>query len=114
MRELEAFEHLGAAAPCLGACEVVQAPDHLEVLQAGQVLVDRGVLSGEPDDVPQLLRVTDDVVSRHGGVTRVRVEEGREDPHNRGLARAVRPEQSEHRARLDVQVHTVERVHVPE
>ena len=37
--------------------QVVEPPDHLEVLEAGQVLVDRRVLPGEPDLRAQRVRV---------------------------------------------------------
>ena len=55
--QLEALEELLAPPPGLGRRHVVQPPDHLEVLQAGQVLVHRGVLPGEADHVPELLRL---------------------------------------------------------
>src|SRR3712207_8436036 len=45
--QAEALEKLRRPAPCLSLAEAVQPPDHLEVLEAGQVLVDRGALAGE-------------------------------------------------------------------
>ena len=57
----EALEHLAAAATGLGLRQVVEAPDQLEVLEAGQVLVDRGALPREPDAEAQLLGVAHDV-----------------------------------------------------
>ena len=46
------------AARCaaLACAEVVEPADHVEVLEPGQVLVDRGVLPGHPDPAAQLLR----------------------------------------------------------
>ena len=59
--QAEPLEHLAAAAARLGLRQVVEAPDQLEVLEPGEVLVDRGALAGEPDAEPQLLRVAHDV-----------------------------------------------------
>ena len=47
-----------------GSPQVVEAADHLEVLEPGQVLVDGRVLAGEPDLRPQLGRVGDHVEAR--------------------------------------------------
>ena len=43
---------------------LVEPADHLEVLAAGQVLVDRGVLPGQADEPAHLLRCVDDVDAR--------------------------------------------------
>ena len=49
LRELEALEQLVGALARLGLAEVVQPPDHLEVLEAGQVLVHGRILAREAD-----------------------------------------------------------------
>jgi len=85
---------------------VVEPSDHLEVLEAGQVLVHRGVLPGEADHVPELLRLLDHVVAGHGGVSLVGTEERGEDPNGGGLAGAVGAEHAQDRAGRDLQVHT--------
>jgi len=74
----------------LVAPEVVQAADHLEVLEAGQVLVDGRVLAGEPDLGAQLGRVAHGVQPHDPRAAGVGLEERREDPHRGGLAGPVR------------------------
>ena len=97
-----------------GARHAVQAPDHDEVLQAGEVLVDRGVLAREADLVAQLRRVGDDVEAGDLGAAGVGPQQRREDPHDRRLAGAVGAEQAEHRARRGLEVDAVERADVAE
>jgi hypothetical protein len=75
---------------------VVQAADQLEVLAAGEVLVDRRELAGQPDDRAQCRRVADHVEPGHPGGPGVGREQGGEDPHDGGLARPVGPEQPQH------------------
>ena len=83
---------------------VVEPPDHLEVLEAGHVLVDGGVLARNADLSAQPRGIGEDVDAVHPGGTAVGPEESGQDPQRRRLAGAVRPEQAEHRARLDGQV----------
>ena len=52
--EVEVLQQLGGARPRLALRQVVEPPDHLEVLGPGQVLVDRRVLAGEADPRAQL------------------------------------------------------------
>ena len=97
--ELEALEQLVRALARLGALEVVELPDHLEVLEAGQVVVDRGVLSGEPDLGPQDIGVAHDVEARDPGAAAVGLEQRGQDPYRGGLAGAVGTEEAEDRSR---------------
>ena len=76
--------------------------DHADVLPAGQVLVDGGVLPRQPDDPTHGLGLFDHVVAEDGGVSRVRAQDGGEDAHSRRLAGAVGAEQPEDGALLDV------------
>ena len=70
--EREAFQHLvGAAAGGL-ARQIEQPPDHVEVLPAGELLVDRGVLPGESDGAAQLPRLLHHVVTGDEGGAGVR------------------------------------------
>jgi len=92
---------------------VVEPADHLEVLEAGQVLVHGGVLAGEPDAPPQPLAVADDVEAGDAGLAGVGAQQRGQDPHGRRLARAVRPEQAEDRPGLDPEVDPAQGFHVP-
>ena len=93
--EVEALEQLVGARARLGAAEVVELADHLEVLEAGQVLVDRGVLAGEADLRAQRVGVAHDVEARDPRAARVGLEQRGQDPHRGGLAGAVGTEQAE-------------------
>jgi hypothetical protein len=96
------------------ARQVQQPGDEDEVVRAGQGLVDRGVLPGEPDPGAHRGRIGDDVVTQHPGRPssgRSRVASTRT---RRRLARAVRLEQPEHCAAADREVHAVERPRAPE
>ena len=70
--QLEALEQLVGAGARVGARHVVELADHLEVLEAGQVLVDRGVLAGQPDLGAQRGGVLLDVEAGDAGGARVR------------------------------------------
>ena len=78
----------------------------------GQVLVDRGVLAGQPDGAAHRVGCGDHVVAEHGGASRVGAQDGGEDAHGGRLAGAVGAEQAEHRAGLDLERDAVERAHV--
>ena len=92
---------------------MAQTADHVDVLAAGQVLVDRRVLSGQPDDAADHVGRLDDVVAEDGRRTRVRLEDGGQDAYGGGLAGAVRAEQTENGSGLDLERHAVGRSHVP-
>jgi hypothetical protein len=106
--ELEALEQLARAGPRCALAEVIEAPDHLEVLVAGEVLVDRGVLTCEPDVGAQLGRLGHDVEAGDAGAAPIGLEQRGEDAHGGGLAGAVRPEQAEDGALLRLEVDAVE------
>ena len=98
--ELEALEQLVRAPARLGARQVVELADHLEVLEAGQVLVDRGVLAGEADLGAQGVGVAHDVEARDARAAAVGLQQRGQDAYRGGLAGAVGTEQAEDRAGL--------------
>ena len=91
---------------------MVEAPDHVEVLEAGEVLVDRRVLAGEADLAAQCLGVLEHVEAGDASAAAVGLQQRGEDAHRGRLAGAVGPEQAEHRARLRAQVDAAQRVHL--
>ncbi len=110
--EIEALEKLARALSNERPRQVVEPADHLEVLLAGQVLVHRGELAGEPDETADHLRFRADVVTEHTGHAGIVGDDRCEDPHDRGLARPVRPEQSEHGSCLDLEGDAVDGAHI--
>jgi len=112
--EVEALEQLIGALARAQLREVVEAAHHLQVLVAREVLVDRRVLPREPDARPDPLGVLHDVEPVHLRPPGVGLEERGEDPHRRGLARAVGAEQAEDGALLGLEVESAQGVRVPE
>ena len=103
-----------APPPRLGAWELEQLADHLEVLEPGEVFVDRRELAGEPDDGTHLLRLADYVVTHHLGAAGIRRQQGREDADRGRLPGAVRAQDGQHGSLLDVEVDRPKRVRRPE
>jgi hypothetical protein len=68
---------------------MVEPADQLEVLPAGQQLVDCGKLTGQADDRAQRGGIGHHVVTRHPGPAGVRPEQRGQNAHQRGLARTV-------------------------
>ena len=107
------------AAPCaraLGvlALEVEQRADQLEVLAAGQQLVDARVLAGEADLLAHAGGLGGDVVARDDRGALVGLQQRREDAHRRGLAGAVGAEHAEHGTGPRGEIDAVQRLGVPE
>ena len=110
--QLEALEELARPVGRPALAQVVEPPDHLEVLEPREVLVDRRVLPGEPDAGAQQRRVTHDVEPADLRSPAVGHEQGGQDADAGGLAGAVRAEQPEHGAVWDRQVDAVERLYL--
>jgi hypothetical protein len=110
--EVEGGKELPRADTRLPSAEVVELADHLEVLEAGQVLVHGGVLAGEPDVLAHLGGIADHVEAGNPRGAIVGQQQGRQDANGRRLTGPVRAEQPEDAARLDVKVHTAKRVDV--
>ena len=112
--QAEALEQLGRARLGGAAAVAVEAADHGQVLEPGEVLVDRRVLAREADAGAELRGLADHVEAGHAGRAGVGGEERGEDADRRRLARAVRPEHAEHGAGSGLEVDAVERAHVAE
>src|ERR1700751_153748 len=74
----------------------VEPPDHDQVLPAGERLVHRRVLAGQPDQAANSVRIPLRVHAADPGLAGVGGEQGDQDPHQGGLARPVRAEQALH------------------
>ena len=83
-----------AVAPC-GLGLVGEPADEAEVLAAGEVLVDGGVLAGQADALAHRLRVLGHVDAEHGGPPGVGAQDRGEDAHGGRLAGTVGTEQAE-------------------
>jgi hypothetical protein len=93
---------------------VIEPADQLEVLEPREVLVDGRALAREPDAETELLGVAHHVEPVDLGAAAGGREQRGEDAHRGGLAGAVGPEESEHRALLHLEVDALERLHVAE
>jgi len=115
-RRVEQFEALEQFLPALlGLCArlAIQAPDHREVLQAGEVFVNGRILSGQADPLAQPRRILDHVEARDPCRPAVGLQQRRQYADDRRLARPVRPEQAQHSARSGVEIDTRKRSHSP-
>ena len=112
--EIERLEQLGRALPGPPARHAEEAADQLEVLAGGEAFVDGGVLAGEPDAAADALRVLGHVDPVDRGPPGVRRDERGQDPDGGRLAGAVRSEDAEHRARLDLEVEAAQGLGVSE
>jgi hypothetical protein len=114
VREVEPLQDLHRPPSGLGPGQVIQPADHLEVLEAGEVLVHGRELARQPDHRSQLQRVADDVEAGDPGRAGVRLDQGREDADGRRLAGAVGPEEPEDGSGLDREVDPLQRLDLPE
>jgi hypothetical protein len=110
--EPEALERLGRPPAQRSAGDAVELALDDEVLAAGGVVVDAVLLADDADRMADAHGFGQHVVAGDTGAAGVGGGEGGEDADGRGLARAVRPEQAEDRARLDLEVEAVECAHV--
>src|SRR5687767_6546106 len=110
VRELHAHERCLDPGTRLTRRHVVQRGEVLEVLARGELPVE-AALAGEhrADPGADLARLLHDVDAEHARLAAGRLEEGREHPHRRRLARAVRAEDPEDLARLDGEVDAGDR-----
>ncbi len=102
--QFQPLQQGGGPLPRRGAPEPAQLADHLEVLPAGEQLVEGGRLGGHPDPPPHLGRLGGDIEARDRRTPLVRMAQGGEDPDRRGLAGAVGPQHAEDRACRDGEV----------
>ena len=104
--EVEPLQQLVGPLPGRLRAELVELADHLDVLAAGQVLVDGGELAGQADLPPHLVGVLQYVDARDDGPAAVGLEQGGQDPYGGGLPRAVRPQQAEDGAFRHIEIHS--------
>src|SRR5699024_6296047 len=85
----------------------LQTGDEPEVLTTGELLIDRGVLSGDPDELPDPMRVASDVHAEDLRLSPADRQQGREHVDRRRLPRAVRSQESEDLPGADVEIDAV-------
>jgi hypothetical protein len=91
---------------------VVEAADHVEVLEPGEILVDCCVLTRQPDQLAYLLSLCDHVPTGNCGCAGIGVEQCGQDGNCGGLPRAIWPEQGENGALGDGEVEPVKGLHI--
>jgi hypothetical protein len=105
---MEPLEQPGGPPPAFGPAQVMQVGHEDQVLLPGEQLVHRGELAGDTDRRADQVWVGGRVVASHPGGPTVCGEQGGQDADCGRLARAVGPQQREHRAFGHVQVDAVE------
>ncbi len=108
--EVEPLEQLARPIAGPGLAQAVEPADHLEVLVAGQVLVDRGVLPRETDPRADAGGVLQHVDAGDRGTACVGLDQRGQHPHGGGLAGAVGAEQRQHLALRNGEVEALERL----
>jgi hypothetical protein len=88
--QAEAGQQLACPGLRFGATQVPKSAHHQQVFLAGEQLIDRGVLAGQPDQPAHPFRCAKHVDATHGDRSGVRLQQRGEDPHHGGLASAVR------------------------
>ena len=76
--------------------------------QTRQRFVDRHLLAGEHDRTAHAGRLGHHVIARDRRAALIRAAQGRQDVHDRGLARPVRAEQAEHLTATDLEADPVQ------
>ena len=107
VHEVEPLEQLSGAPAAFGPVQVPQVGHEQQVLLAGQQLVHGRVLAGDTDRGPDRVGFAYQVVAGHPHHAAVGGDQRGQDLHDRRLACAVRAEQREDRAGVDVQVDAV-------
>jgi hypothetical protein len=96
--QVEPVEQPGGAPPPFGPAQVVQVRHQQQVLLAGEQVVDRGELAGDPDRRPYRRRVPGHVKACEAHLAAVGVHQRRHDLHGGGLAGAVGTQLRERRS----------------
>ena len=94
--------------------QALEPAEEPEVLAGGEVLVDRGVLPGDADQLAHLVGAARDVDAEDLGAAAVDRQQRREHPEHRGLAGAVGAEHAEDLAAAYLEVDAVDGAEVAE
>jgi len=86
--------------------------DDQQVLAAGEIFVDRGVLPRQPDAAAHAIGILCDIDAGHERLARVGAQDRGENAYDRRLARTIGPEQTEHRPLWNADVDTIERPYI--
>ena len=100
--QIELRDQLPGAGAGRRLAQSEQPTEHHQVFAPGEHVVDRHLLAGEHDRPAHTGRFGHDVIARDLRAAAVRPAQGRQDVHQRGLARPVRSEQAEHLTSTDV------------
>jgi len=91
---------------------VSQLRDQYEVLPTAEDLVHGGELAGQAEGLPHVSGLRGDVEPVDVGRPRIRLEQSGKDPHDGGLAGAIRAEQGEDATPLHLEVDAAQDVDV--
>lgn len=108
----EAVQEL--AGPLGRPAHPVQPGEQPEVLAAGEVTVDRGVLAGDADAAADGGRIAEQVVPGDPGRAGVRAQQRGQQPYGRRLARAIGAEEAADSALRDGQIESAQGVDLAE
>jgi len=114
VRELDEIEQRVGPLPDDPAGQAEVSPVDEQVLPYGQLDVESVLLGNHAEPGPDRGPVADRVAAEDGHLAAGRRGDAADHPHRGGLARAVRPEEAERLAAVQVEVDTVYRREIPE
>src|SRR5262249_51058568 len=106
--QLEQLEHLGDARGDVRVIEPVEPGVEAQELPRGQLFVDERPVGNEAERRFRLLRLDREIVAVHQNPPGGRLQQSRDHPDRRRLARAVRAEEAVDLPRLDREAHAVD------
>ena len=112
--QIEALQQVRDHLLGFAGAQPVEIRHQLEVLLAGQQLVHRGELAGDPDDRAHRLGLGRDVVPGYADRPAVGFHQRGQHVHRGRLARPVGAEQGKNGARADIEIDAIEHGLVPE
>ena len=112
--EVELLQQLSDPSLTGRPAEVAKVGHQLQVLRAGEQVVDGRELTGDPDDGPYPVGVGDNVVTGDAHGAGIGRDQGGENADHRGLAGPVGAEKRQDHALLNGQAHIVEHQMVAE
>ena len=106
--QVELLEQPGGSGASVRRAHALQASEQPQVLGRGQVIVDRCVLPGHPEQLADAMGLARDVHAEHLGVPRVDRQQRGEHPQHRRLSGPVRAEDAEDLALANLEVDPVD------
>src|SRR3990167_5610067 len=91
---------------------MIQTPDHDQVFPPREIFINVGVLSGEPDQFANLVRILHDIETFYMGLAFILREESCKYAYERRFSRSVGPQKPQNSAFFDGEIDTSKRLYI--